>query len=211
MRLRHFSNKPLTLAQLRSTPADKQANAAKPMGIWLSDESDYGWKKWCKGEDFFLENLVCEHIVKLKRGANILHLDSTEKILRFTQKHKHLFEHQFANDRGYVHEIVWEEVAKKYDGIIITPYDWSLRLAPHTMWYYGWDCASGCIWNADAIKSIELAKRQLRLPKDYVYEKDRPDPFVVMAESVLKMPEGIISKHLKEEAKKLLKERQEKT
>ena len=52
-------------------------------------------------------------------------------------------------------QIDWAEVASKYDGIIISPYQWSLRLDMEMMWYYGWDCASGCIWNISAIKELK--------------------------------------------------------
>lgn len=50
--------------------------------------------------------------------------------------------------------IDWQAVASDHDGIIISPYNWPAR---HEMiWYYPWDCASGCIWNADAITSITI-------------------------------------------------------
>jgi len=38
-------------------------------------------------------------------------------------------------------------VSKEYDGIEIAPYQWDARLS--LIWYYGWDVASGCIWNLD--------------------------------------------------------------
>ncbi|QBI98814.1 hypothetical protein SEA_BOBBY_184 [Mycobacterium phage Bobby] len=49
--------------------------------------------------------------------------------------------------------IDWGKVAADYGGIIIAPYQWSRRMDPH--WYYTWDCASGCIWNLEAIESLE--------------------------------------------------------
>jgi len=52
--------------------------------------------------------------------------------------------------------INWPAVAEKYDGIIIAPYIWQRRLSdnPDHFWYYGWDCASGCIWNTEVIEEI---------------------------------------------------------
>jgi hypothetical protein len=32
-----------------------------------------------------------------------------------------------------------------------------LQLDEFTSWYYGWDCASGCIWDVDAIERVTLA------------------------------------------------------
>ena len=48
----------------------------------------------------------------------------------------------------------YAKVAENYGGIEVTPYIWEKRL--DSMWYYGWDCASGCVWHRDAIKEIQL-------------------------------------------------------
>jgi hypothetical protein len=48
--------------------------------------------------------------------------------------------------------IDWQRVAEQHQGIIITPYQWECRYSID--WYYIWDCASGCIWDPDAIESI---------------------------------------------------------
>lgn len=45
-------------------------------------------------------------------------------------------------------------IGARYDGIVITPYVWSMRLDRSAFWYYGWDCASGCIWNASAVAEL---------------------------------------------------------
>lgn len=60
----------------------------------------------------------------------------------------------------FVYEIDWKKVTEEYQGIIISPYIWQRRLAPHTMWYYGWDVASGCIWDTDAIEEVKLVERR---------------------------------------------------
>ena len=44
----------------------------------------------------------------------------------------------------------WGAVAARYDGIEIAPYVWERRL--EVWWYYGWDCASGCLWRPKATK-----------------------------------------------------------
>ncbi len=47
-----------------------------------------------------------------------------------------------------------DQVAKLYQGIIIAPYCYSIRLDNDCFWYYPWDCASGCIWDATAIAAL---------------------------------------------------------
>lgn len=46
--------------------------------------------------------------------------------------------------------LIGRGVAKDYDGIEIAPYQESLRY--DLEWYYGWDVASGCIWNFEGIR-----------------------------------------------------------
>ena len=58
------------------------------------------------------------------------------------------------SDAGYIREegesIDWKKVASKYDGIEINPYQFEARY--QYLWYYGWDVASGCIWNLKSVK-----------------------------------------------------------
>ena len=48
--------------------------------------------------------------------------------------------------------IDWHAVAQAYAGIEIAPYCWSLRFEYEFLWYYGWDCASGCVWELSAVR-----------------------------------------------------------
>ena len=58
--------------------------------------------------------------------------------------------------KPYIYMLDFLKVMDEYDGIIIAPYQYSCRLMnSSTAWYYGWDCASGCIWNLGCI-SIKL-------------------------------------------------------
>ncbi len=135
----------------------------KPCGFWVSVEDfqdDHSWFDWCKSEQFSLEGLRHKYSVTLSSDANILHLKSVEEILAFSMEYAvndpldFSRKYPFTN-RQYFYIIAWDRVQAKYDGIIISPYQWKLRLAPETSWYYGWDCSSGCIWNLDKI-SIKL-------------------------------------------------------
>jgi hypothetical protein len=145
-RLAHFSDRPVTAAYDRSQEPDSR----KPAGLWVSVEGDGdGWSDWCREESFSLDRLACEHEITLTDDAHILRLDGAEAIDDFTA----YYGYSELNVPGsvlsrYVDRIDWVLVAARYQGIIIAPYIWSRRLTDHTFWYYGWDCASGCIWDA---------------------------------------------------------------
>jgi hypothetical protein len=160
MKLYHFS--PYQIAQLEDIDQEKPntwSTFNKPRGLWVSDEEDYGWRDWCRDENFRPERFKYVYKVELSEDANILYLRSPIAIDSFTREYSAgkakmpFSEHEF--DRG----IDWLTVSKKYDGIIITPYQWSRRMEMHCQWYYGWDCASGCIWNMKAIKGVTRVQR----------------------------------------------------
>lgn len=150
MRLTHHSNKPVVFDSQRIYV---QGVGSKPKGLWVSVDDD--WRRWCTDETYGVDNLLIIHKVILHRDANILHLADANGIDWFTYKYK-----EFANDN---YRIDWRKVAKLYDGIIIAPYCWERRLGLEADWYYPWDCASGCIWNFDAIRSIDVALPNLAL------------------------------------------------
>lgn len=123
----------------------------KPSGLWVSDEDEYGWAEWCvnNSPDFIAEY---RHEITLADDANILYLRTPEDIDAFTE----CYRGDNLRQTGCIFFIDWPQVAREYDGIIITPYQWTRRLMPSTRWYYGWDCASGCIWAKKAIKSFSV-------------------------------------------------------
>lgn len=45
------------------------------------------------------------------------------------------------------------------------PYQWRRRNERGFSWYYGWDCASGCIWRASAIREIRLIEIDMDVGK----------------------------------------------
>lgn len=150
MRLVHFSSTPVT--ELWSTVQDNRLPIHKPRGLWVSDEDDYGWSQWGKDNDFGIGKRA--HAVTLAPGAAILHIEDGAQLLAFTE--------EFGDNLGLMPGMMadrfirWDRVAEAFDGILITPYQWERRLDDRLFWYYGWDCASGCIWNAAAIARIDL-------------------------------------------------------
>lgn len=153
MRLIHYSDREVNLK-----PMDYDQSLlswqAKPNGLWLSVEGPYDWKNWCEGEGFRIENLVVSYEIKLKEDSKILYLQTEKEVynmaIRFPLK-----------SRTWDQEIDsyclnWPEVKKKYQGIIIPQYQWECRLSQQSCWYYGWDCACGCIWDLSCIEEFKL-------------------------------------------------------
>lgn len=126
----------------------------KPHGFWITDDSEDCWRSWCVANQHNLDGLTHKHEIVLDE-SNLLVLRSQIDVECFAE-HYHAIKYWGENNKWADRCIDWQRVASKYSGIIITPYQWRLRLANGFAWYYGWDCASGCIWDANAICDIRL-------------------------------------------------------
>jgi hypothetical protein len=147
--LRHYDSGPLELDRSWAYAAGQRD---KPDGFWVSVEGEQDWKSWCKQSGFYPRELQAEHVVTLGPGANILYLSTVAELDTFNKEYglPNRDRHQYSFS---VHEYVdWRGLTLDYDGLIIAPYQYSRRMK--FGWYYGWDCASGCIWNLDAIESL---------------------------------------------------------
>lgn len=136
---------------------DKHYSWGKPSGLWVTPEfADTNWKEWCEDNGFCLDRLKYVHDVTFSEHAKILEIKTNKELLEFdreygtTRENHYRFSTIINNARFKT--IKWYEVAEKYHGILISPYQWDSRFP--LLWYYGWDCASGCIWNKEAISSI---------------------------------------------------------
>ena len=107
--------------------------------------------------EFRLESLRYEHEVKLDPRANILYVTTPDELDEFSQEYAADTKINKALPGIRVYDIDWPRLYELYDGIIISPYLYERRLGD-TVWYYGWDCASGCIWNVEVIKSIGVLR-----------------------------------------------------
>ena len=151
----------------------------KPRGIWYSVEGEYGWTNWCTEDagwydclkweveievnvadmlvlsspsdlDYFRDvahaykpRLAPWHPEMMKEEAKrTWRMDFDETLPEYSWMRKPMF---------WGHDIDWPWVSKSYKGIVIPNYIWSRRLEPGHMWYYVWDCASGCVWDTSAI------------------------------------------------------------
>lgn len=157
--LRHFAEKRIELDRSRVYPVTDRAESspfAKPRGLWVSDESDYGWRKWCEDEEFRLGALSYEHEVTLSVGTQpLLLLSTADQVLGFHRRYGYT---ETYGTRGSAFEINhtgidWARVREDFAGVFITPYQGDLRF--ELDWYYGWDVASGCVWNLSVIESLE--------------------------------------------------------
>lgn len=118
-----------------------QSPGPKPAGFWYG--IGRSWHEWVESE---MPHWMSEFNYEVDLGkSKILVINSIEGLDRFTKKY----------GRGEYH-IDWVRVSEMYDGIEISPYQWSRRLS--LMWYYGWDIASGCLWNLEqvAIREIQI-------------------------------------------------------
>jgi hypothetical protein len=100
----------------------------KPRGLWVSVDGEDDWPTWCKREEYRLDRLTNRFAVTLADDANVLHLSTVDEVLAFAAEHA-------GECCAITHAIDWVRVAKKYQGIIIAPYQWSLRSDNRTAWY----------------------------------------------------------------------------
>ena len=148
MRLVHFSRE-VYLPPLHNALVGNPLMAApgKPnKALWISDEDTFGWSEWCEKNDFVQEPAwapICTFEIELVESPRVLILDSVVGVRMFGEAYrpgKPLIPSMRMNSH-----IDFSQVMVDYDAVIITPYQWSIRLHPEFFWYYGWDCAGGFI------------------------------------------------------------------
>jgi hypothetical protein len=161
----HWASDPVRLRKMSYL----QSGHPKPNGLWFDVNED--WKRWCEAVQFRLENLRYRHTVSILDRSRILFLQRANEIDVFTKRYgcnlsgriqflqstkdMDVFTRKYGRDlfgdiqKQFSSYIMWGEVAEKYSGIIIVPYS---RTRSRTyLWYYGWNCAGGCVWDTSAI------------------------------------------------------------
>jgi hypothetical protein len=169
----HWASDPVKLCRM-SYP---QGGQAKPNGLWF--DVDESWKRWCNATQFRLEDLRYRHTVTILDTSRILFLRNAKDIDAFTCRYGrnlsghiqllnstediNAFTRQYGRDlfsdiQGqFSNYIMWREVAERHSGIIIDPYSRTRSLT--YLWYYGWNCAGGCIWDTSLIRLGRPCKR----------------------------------------------------
>lgn len=162
MRLIHYSTRHLEAVESRSQSKGRAARRCdKPNGLWVSVEGKDDWPSWCRSEEWRTEALVCATHVVLRRDARILHIDTAEALALFHRKYRRvppIYRDVPTHLRSY--GVDWMRIARAYQGIIIAPYQWAMRLDSDAEWYYSWDCASGCLWDASAVSELRALPEQ---------------------------------------------------
>jgi hypothetical protein len=147
MRLIHYSDVPLT--KVRSRRHDEgRAGAYKTAGLWVSVEGEHDWLSWCRGEQWGLDRFIHATEVVLVPNANVKVLSGAAAIDDFTEQF------QLSGSPVWHRGLDWPAIRRQWHGLIIAPYCWERRLSDLTSWYYGWDCASGVIWDARAVEEV---------------------------------------------------------
>ncbi len=166
MKYYHWASNPVKLRKM-SYP---QSGHPKPNGFWLDVNEE--WKQWCDAVEFRNDTLRYRHRVTILDKSRILFLREAEDIDEFTHKYRrdlfgdiqflqspediNKFTHEYGSDlfgdikQQFSNYIAWGEVAEKHSGIVIAPY--FRDKSEIYLWYYGWNCASGCIWDTSVIR-----------------------------------------------------------
>lgn len=151
----HYASSPFTFDPARTYEQNEPRTFGKPNGFWVSIPGDDDWPTWVRDN---MSHIRLNHTyrVTLSDTAAIHYITNDFALDAFTGEFavKTDYERRWHENHQARWPIDWRQVAKDCDGIIIAPYQWSRRMSLD--WYYGWDCASGCIWNLSAIASVEL-------------------------------------------------------
>lgn len=164
MRLIHYSNELLGPIHSKEQDEGRSTGIGKPKGLWVSVEGENDWASWCKSEQFRDCYNQIHNEITLAPDARILYLNTPEEIDKFTEEY--IIKNDDPKFGRFMDYIDWAKVAGTYQGIVIAPYQWTRRMTEHTWWYYGWDCASGCIWDATAIQSTRVVTQPERMIRE---------------------------------------------
>ena len=159
-RLIHYSAHPIAALDDAFSYATRPTGFHKPQGLWVSVGEE--WREWCEAEGFSLESLAHEHRVVLHPHANILRLRSAEDLDAFTKQYETPMLPERPREKWNL-AIDWAAVRVAHQGVVIAPYIYARRY--DLSWYYGWDCASGCIWDLAAIAAIDPIANSESAPK----------------------------------------------
>jgi hypothetical protein len=120
----------------------------RPTGFWVSVVGPNDWKSKHRGE--LLDQNLYE--VTLAGEHNLLFMNTREHLSVFTKAYgiKLNGETRIAID--------WAKVAPDYQGVIIAPFFTKHEDYDDLFWYGAWGCASGCIWDKNAIAGISLVR-----------------------------------------------------
>ena len=144
-------------------------NEHKPGGLWLSDDSDYGWyafvtDRWNSGSPEWADGLETwrfrfEFTLKPEALRSVLILATKQDLRDFTKAYGESEPRpcQVEDQPGFGIHIDWHRVKRDYMGILISPYqpDLSHRSDIEPLHWYRFDCASGCFWDTSCLLTVQ--------------------------------------------------------
>ena len=139
----------------------------KPGGLWLSDDSDYGWyalvldqlrdgrPDWADADKGLRYKYGFE--IDPCQSNQVLVLETPDDLRWFIGRYREATVRKcVVRDKpGCGLHIEWGRVKADYKGILITPFHRALsRKDPFFHWYIGFDCASGCFWDITCLTQV---------------------------------------------------------
>jgi len=122
-----------------------QSFSKKPQGLWYSCGDD--WVDWAKYEmPHWIEE--SNYLYEVVLGDDVLRITNADEF--------DWLQENFLRPGRFGDEVMdWKAIQDAgYSGIEICPYQSHARMSAD--WYYGWDVASGCIWDSRGIVEVKL-------------------------------------------------------
>ena len=121
----------------------------KPEGLWYG--IDNSWRDWVDGN---MPEWKGQYKTPISLDLDYGHgIDKVIKLTRpeLVQQFTNAFQKELIPGRSMMSGIDWNEVANRFGGVEISPFQPSNNMD----WYDSWDVASGAIWNKRAIKGSQ--------------------------------------------------------
>jgi hypothetical protein len=131
---------------LEPKQVNQENDRPKPKGLWYG--VGFEWLDFTISDftSFYDKNKNVSVFEFDVNSANLLRITNFDELTAFDKEYCTSTERYRNPD--------WVRLAKEYNGIEIAPYIYKGRF--EISWYYGWDVASGCIWNPKGLKIKKL-------------------------------------------------------
>ena len=135
--------------KFEDVPVSSQKVGGKPKGFWYG--CDGSWERWAKQE---MPKFLGKHNYKVQVDlSKMIVIRDYPQLIFFEKKYGVNVLDKVPGYEDMVDVYIdWPRVVKEYSGIEIAPY---ISKARERDWYFGWDVASGCVWEKSALKSVE--------------------------------------------------------
>lgn len=136
-----------------------QKASFKPSGLWYEcqDGSSESWREFCEFGLTDGANRYDSSYNVILNDYEILFIPDESHFEKFTKMYSVFHPRDPTGSKGLDKVIDWPKVAEHYAGIEICPYLSSKQNDDDYFWYYGWDVASGCVWDMSGIKELVKA------------------------------------------------------